>query len=581
MCLLAQVEPRKDSVVVTGAYDAIPLEEADRPVKILDLRDLSLLANSPVDLLKLDSSLDVLERAPNGVQTDLSIRGGSFGQSLILLNGIRLNDPQSGHHNMDLPVPAEAIERIEVLHGAGSAFYGSDAAGGVVNYITRRPETSEIRLRTAAGNWGVNQQRGVITGVGDRVTEQLTFSRDFSTGFAPDRDYRNLTFGSTTNWRSRLGFTDLILGYGDRPFGADQFYGNFNSWERTKTWFASLRQELGTKTEASFAYRRHTDLFVLYRDRPEVFTNRHYAESYDGAVRRRETLGRNAKLHYGAEVYADSIVSTNLGTHGRIREAGYISLDVRALRRFSFSTSVREEIYGNFRRELSPSAHGGLWITQRLRLRGGASRAFRLPSFTDLYYHDPANVGSPNLRPETAWNYEGGLEWNAGGRIHGDVTAFQRREHDGIDYVRYSPDDIWRATNFQRLTFSGIEASAAATAARIHRFQLQYTGLTGGREARQAVYSKYAFNYPEHTGVVSWQASLAGGLLARTRIGAVKRYARDPYAVWDTYLGWSRGRVHPYAQFTNLTDVRYQEVPGVAMPGRGVVVGLEILAWGR
>jgi iron complex outermembrane receptor protein len=214
-------------------------------------------------------------------------------------------------------------------------------------------------------------------------------------------------------------------------------------------------------------------------------------------------------------------------------------------------------------------------------LRGGVSRAFRLPSFTDLYYHDPANVGSPNLRPETAWNYEGGLEWNAGGRVHGDVTVFQRREHDGIDYVRYSPNDIWRATNFQRLTFSGVEASAAATVARTQRLEVQYTGLSGGQEARQAVYSKYAFNYPEHTGVISWQAVLRGGLAARTRIGATKRYARDPYMVWDTCLAWSRGRIHPYAEFTNLTDVRYQEVLGVAMPGRGVVVGLEMVAWGK
>lgn len=579
--LSAQVEPRKDAVVVTGTYEPLPLDEADRSVKILDLRELYLLSNTPVDLLKLDSSLDLRERAPNGVQSDLSVRGGSFGQSLVMLNGIRLNDPQSGHHNMDVPLPPAALDRIEVLRGAGSTFYGSDAVGGAVNFITRTPEASEVRLRTAVGNWGVNQQSGVITGVRGSLTQQLTFSRDFSTGFMPDRDYRNLSFGSTTHWKSALGFTDLILGYSDRPFGADQFYGNFNSWERTKSWFASIRQELGSKTEVAFAYRRHTDLFVLYRDRPEYFTNRHTAESYNGAVRRRETLSQNVKLHYGAEVYADSIVSTNLGIHDRIREAAYASLDARALRRFSLSAGVREEIFRNFQRQLSPSLHGGFWINEHLRLRAGASRAFRLPSFTDLYYHDPANVGSPNLRPEKAWNFEGGLDWNAGGRVRGDVTVFQRRERDGIDYVRYSPNDIWRAANFQRLVFSGVETSVVTTVARRHRFEVQYTALRGGQEAREAAFSKYAFNFPEHTGIASWQASLPGGLLARARVGVTKRYARDPYAVWDAYLAYGRGRVHPYAQFSNLTATRYEETLGVAMPSRGVVVGLDVIAWGR
>jgi outer membrane cobalamin receptor len=134
MVLMAQ-EPRKESVVVTGTYDPLPLSEADRSLKVLDVRALSLLSNTPFDLLRLDSSLDLRERAGNGVQSDLSIRGGSFGQTLVTLNGIRLNDPQSGHHNMDVPVPPEAVERIEVLHGAGSTFYGSDAVGGVVYLI--------------------------------------------------------------------------------------------------------------------------------------------------------------------------------------------------------------------------------------------------------------------------------------------------------------------------------------------------------------------------------------------------------------------------------------------------------------
>jgi len=177
--LVAQAPARRDSVVVTGAFEPIPLEEADRPVAIYDVRSLGLLSNTWVDILRLDPSLDLRQRAPNGVQSDLSINGATFGQTLVLLNGVRLNDAQSGHHNLDVPVPLESVSNIEILRGSGSALYGSDAVGGVVNFITRPPEAPEVRLRAAAGSFGVNQQRVSVAAVVDAFAQQLAVSRDF------------------------------------------------------------------------------------------------------------------------------------------------------------------------------------------------------------------------------------------------------------------------------------------------------------------------------------------------------------------------------------------------------------------
>ncbi|MGH9662491.1 MAG: TonB-dependent receptor plug domain-containing protein, partial [Bryobacteraceae bacterium] len=567
-------EPRRETVVVTGTFEPVAIEEFDRAVRVVRVPELELVSNTLADFLKLDSSLDLRQRAPNGLQSDLSIRGGTFGQTLVLVDGARMNDAQSGHHNLDVPLPLEAIERIEVLRGSGSTWYGSDAVGGVVNIITRRPESSEFRLRTAAGNFGVNQQRGSLAAARGKLTQQLTFSRDFSSGFRPNRDYRNLSLASTTHLATALGSTGVTLAYNDRPFGADQFYGNFNSWENTKTWLASLRQGLGANTDASFTFRRHSDLFVLYRDRPEVFANHHAAESFQASVRRRQELSATARLNYGIEGYRDSIVSNNLGSHSRARGAAYASVDVRSLRRFSFSLGAREEIYRSLIRSFSPSASAGVWLSQRVKLRGSASRAFRLPSYTDLYYHDPANQGSPDLRPESAWSYEGGVDWNAGGKLRGEATLFHRRETDGIDYVRRSPADIWRATNFQKLRFTGVEISARARG-----LDLSYTGLRAAQDALQGVFSRYVFNFPAHSGVASWTGSWRG-LIARTRIGAMARRARDPYAVWDVYAAHSGGRVRPFVQFTNLTATTYQEILGVAMPGRAVVGGIEVAVFG-
>jgi iron complex outermembrane recepter protein len=570
-----QLPVRSDSIVVTGTWEPLNLDELDRSVTVLPLRADTLLLNSWMDALRLDSSIDLGERAPNGVQSDVSIRGASFGQTLVLLNGIRISDAQSGHHNMDLPIPPEGISRVEVLHGSGSTMYGSDAVGGVINVITDPPESSEFRLRTAAGNFGVNQERGSLSMVSSNLAEQIAFSRDFSSGFRPDRDYRNLAIDSATHWLSPLGASDVTLAYDDRPFGADRFYGNFNSWEDTKTWFGSLRQAIGENTEASFAFRRHSDLFVLFRDQPEIYTNHHAVESYVGTLRRSETLHKNVKLHYGAEFYRDAIVSNNLGNHQRDYGAGYVSIDVRALRRFSFAAGIRENVYGSLSVESSPSVSGGMWINAHLKLRASASHAFRLPTYTDLYYHDPANLGSPNLRPERAWSYETGMQWTPAARLRADVAIFHRSERDGIDYVRTSATDIWRATNVDRLQFTGVEASVDARLSADQTVSLRYTAIHGAQAAFVDLESRYVFNYPSQSAVAEWRGSFSHHLLARTRVGALNRRGRDPYALWDIYGAWGEHALRPFVQLTNITSTHYEEIPGVVMPGRAIVGGVE------
>jgi iron complex outermembrane receptor protein len=574
---LAAQTPRRDSVVVTGTFEPVATEEADRPVSSITVtQEQRLLTHSVTDFLNRDSSVDLRQRGQNNVQTDVSIRGSTFGQTLVLLDGFRLNDVQSGHHNMDIPVPVESLERIEVLKGSGSTFYGSDAVGGVVHFLTRTPEHSELRLRGAFGSFRTNNERFGAAYTRGTFSQQLFASRDFSTGFIRNRDYRNLALTSSTGFESPLGVTRITLAHADKPFGAEQFYGNFNSWERTKTWWAAARQSLGKRTTLSAAYRRHTDLFVLWRDRPQDFTNRHAVEGWQAAIRRWDPAGRNAKFHWGIEGLRDSIGSNNLGAHNRVRAAVYGAYDVRALRRFSFSLGVRDELYGSNNHQAAPSLAMGAWTSARLKLRLSVSRAFRLPSFTDLYYHDPANLGSPNLRPESAMSYEAGFDWYLSGNARTELTIFQRRETDGIDYVRTSPTDIWRATNFQSLRFTGVESATRIRVRQRHLIDLNYTGLRGVQSS-QGIFSKYSFNYPKHLGVGGWQASLPIGLVARARLGIVKRIARDPYTVFDLYFARAQGRLLPFFQITNITDTAYQEIFGVAMPGRAVLGGLEFV----
>ncbi len=577
----APLPPRKETIVVTGSFTPIPLEESDRAVDSLNVAASPLLHNTFTDYLKLLPSLDLRQRGQNGIQGDLSIRGGTFGQTLILLDGVRMNDAQSGHHNLDLPIPLEALESIEVLRGAGSTLYGADAIGGVVNFRTKRPEVSEIRLRGGLGNFGTNQQRITASLVKGILSQQFAASRDFSTGFMPNRDYRNALISSVTHLESNLGVTRVTLAGLDRPFGAQGFYGNYNSWERTKAWAAMASQNLGAHTNTSFSYRRHTDLFVLYRDRPQVYTNHHISETWLASLRHSDELGANGRLHYGFESLRDGIESTNLGIHSRNRQSVYLNYDLRAVGRFSLTAGTRYELFNTWSGQLSPTLSAGYWLSPHAKLRASVSRAYRAPSFTDLYYHDPANVGSPDLRPERAVGYEAGLDWNAGNGIDGEVTVFQRRERDGIDFVRASSADIWRARNFQRLRFTGVETAARWRYRPRASVDIAYTGLHGAQDALGGLQSRYAFNYPVHQAVASWQTMMRGEFALRTRIGVTKRLGRDSYAVWDLYLARYGNRFRPFVQLSNLSDAAYEEIPGVPLPGRGILGGVEVVLFTR
>ena len=578
---LCAQSPQQQSIVVTGTAEPIPLAEADRDVNAVKVPEQERpLYDSWFDLLSLDPSLDLQERAPGGFMADLSIRGATFGQTLVLLNGMRLDSVQTGHFNLDLPIPMEMISGMEVLKGSGSTLYGSDAIGGVVNVIAEPIDHNELRLLGGAGNFGFNEQHAIGSFGEGPWREELSASRDFSSGFMPDRDYRNLSLGSLSLLKSRLGAGSLLLDYSDKPYGADQFYGPYPSWERIKTWLLAAHQNLGDKTEASFEYRRHTDLFVLLRDDPQAYTNRHVEDDWQGDLRRHDNLPLHGVISYGVEGLAESINSTNLGIHARKRASGYAFYDLRSVRRFSFSLGIREEVYGAHSVATSPTASGAVWLSSKFKLRAAASRAFRLPSFTDLYYSDPSNLGNPNLKPESATSYEAGVDAYLRKDVHASVTAFQRRDKNVIDYVAPPGSTVYTATNFDNLHFTGVESGVTWDASSGEHFGVVFSALRGLDASPDISQSKYTFNYPVESGVVEWRGFIGRKIIARTRIGVVERLDRDPYALWDASASYATGHVRPFLQLTNITSTVYQDLPGIAMPKRGVIGGCEFYLFG-
>jgi outer membrane receptor protein involved in Fe transport len=584
------------SITVTTTLEPLPLAESDRSVNLISPRDQPLVSNSVVDLLRQDSSLNLQARAPNGVQADLSLRGTTFEQSLILLNGLRINDPETGHLNLDIPIPLDAVTRIDILHGSGSTFYGSDAIGGAVNLLTQPPPPGLTIVASAGGGSFYSIEQHLRASYTTRpIAEQLTASRDTSDGFIPDRNYSSNALASETWLNSKPGTTDILLATSDRPYGANLFYGPYDSWERTKGWFASIQQQLGQKTAASFGYRRHSDLFVLFADQPAIYENNHITTSYEGALRRADNPAPNITLSYGLEADDDTIHSNSLGRHSRNQGAGYVNLSLRAfsnryLTRFSLSLGARDEILtGNSSGNdniFSPALAAAYTLTHTLRLRASASHGFRLPTYVDLYYADPTTIGNPNLKPESSWSYEAGADWTpANGRLTLTATAFRLQQKNAIDYSKLilATDALtfaepWQAVNIQNLNITGAEATVHLRLTNNQQLQFSYTAAHAASPPPN-ILSEYAYNYAAQNALLGWTGSFRQ-LTAHTQLNIVQKTTHTPCPLWDIALSRNTGHLRPYLRALNLSNTGYQEIPQVPLQGRTIMAGAEF-NWSR
>jgi outer membrane cobalamin receptor len=584
---VASQTPITQSITVTTTLEPLPLAESDRSINLISPREQPLLSNSVVDLLRQDASLNLQARAANGVQADLSLRGTTFEQSLILLNGLRINDPETGHLNLDIPIPLDAVTRIDILHGSGSTFYGSDAIGGAVNLLTQPPAAGLTLIGSAGGgSYSSIEQHLRASYTTGPLAEQLTASRDTSDGFIPDRNYSSNALASETWLTTKPGTTDILLATSDRPYGANLFYGPYPSWERTKGWFASIQQQLGPQTAASFGYRRHSDLFVLFVDQPQIYENNHITTSYEGALRRADTLAPNTTLSYGLEADGDTIHSNSLGQHTRNQGAGYANLSLRALDRFSLSLGAREELLSGGDQVFSPSVAAAYTLTHTVRLRASAGHGFRLPTYVDLYYADPTTLGNPNLKPESSWSYEGGADWTpSNGRLTLTAAAFRLQQKDTIDYSKLvlatqalTFAEPWQAINIQNLNITGAEATARLRLNANQQLQFSYTAAHAASPPPN-ILSEYAYNYAAQNALARWTGTFHQ-LTANTQINIVQKTQHTAYPLWDVALSRNTGHLRPYLRALNLSNTGYQEIPQVPLQGRTIMAGTEF-NWSR
>jgi iron complex outermembrane receptor protein len=215
-------------------------------------------------------------------------------------------------------------------------------------------------------------------------------------------------------------------------------------------------------------------------------------------------------------------------------------------------------------------------LHQHWKLRGSAGYGFRLPTYTDLYYNDPTTISNPTLKPESAWSYDGGIDWYAGSKTALSVTGFVSQQSNAIEYLRSSAAAKWQASNLANVRLAGIETSLQTSPASGQQLRISWTATFGAQSALNGQQSQYLFSYPVNRAAVEWFMQAPHGITLRPAFAITQRYGLAAYTVTDFSASREAGRLHPYVQLTNLTNTGYAEVLAVRMPGRGVVAGLEI-----
>lgn len=549
--------------VVASRIGTAPAEVGRRSL-VIDREEIAMLPVQTIqDLLAVLPGVGLTRRGARGVQGDLNLRGSTFEQSVVMVNGIRINNPQTGHHNLDLFIPLEAIERIEVLYGPGSAVHGPDAFGGAVNIVTgiTAPATAVLRIGenhlsggTLAGSW--NGLWGAI-------------EREVHTGFRDntEADVNQGAAGwSVASGRSRL---EVAASAGRRRFGAHAFYSTRFPDERE--WTEGQLVTVGGQTpltpnltlHAALRLDRHEDDFVLDRHRPEWFHNHHETTGVLADLSLRGSW-RKWSWAAGLEAAHEDIVSTNLGHHDQERKALFAEIG-RLSGPVTFALQGRVDNHSDWGTVTTGAVSGRWRFHTNWALRGSWGESFRAPSFTDLYYTSPSTSGNAVLEPEQGHTLEVGLE---GTRLN--LTVFRREADPLIDYV-LGDDGVWHAENIGRSTTDGIEAALVLPVTGPLVWQrLGVTWLESDIEVDHAQ-SRYALSHPRLEAAWTGGAEIGDGW----RTGWALRHrlpkSGESWTTLDLRLGRRiLSQMWLDLEANNVFDRSITEVTGVPLPGRWI-----------
>ncbi|MEX2531323.1 MAG: TonB-dependent receptor [Gemmatimonadota bacterium] len=568
-----------DTVTVLGSRISSDLPLLTRSVQVWTREDIEAFpARTIADVLSWSTGVELSPRSP--AQADLSLRGAGFEQVLVLVDGVRMSDPQTGHFDLDLTVPLDRVERVEILRGPASAIYGGDAVGGVVNVVTRDGGGWSGRMELGS----FQARRGSLTG-GVRLPGAALLSfgmeRAVSDGHRAGTDWDHRLVNALLRASVGGGVLTGKVGSAKRGFGAEDFYGPYPAFETTRTTTASVawRSPLNGPivVEPRLRWRSHGDDFILDRADPAFYRNRHTSEQLGGEVVARAALTSRLQASAGLELARHTLESNALGERGENRWAAFGELEVRLPVDVDASVGLRYDDYQRWGGFVSPSLAVSVEPEPSIRLRASVGRSFRGPSWTERYYEDPAHVARPDLQPERSTSMEVGAEWAASGSLRIEGAHFRRTSRDLIDWARPAGnEEVWVTRNVNEARFRGVEFGATWQPDGSTSVTLGAAHLSLDSDASAGLESKYALRPivdQVHLGI---EREVALGVRAGLRGTRARRVGDASHEVLDLRLSAPVAGGTVYLDGKNLTDSDHLDITGNPVAGRALTLGVRV-----
>ena len=608
-----------EEVSVTGSRAPLTKSQAARMVTVLDRQDI---AQAPVqsinDLLKYAIGVDVRQRGPIGAQTDISIRGGTQDQIILLLNGINICDPQTGHNAMDLPVDLSEIVRIEVLEGPAGRIYGSSSLVGAINIVTNPRSERKVQAHIEGGSYGY-ANLGFRYTLASHLSSSLSASYTRSDGYSHAKaGTHNTDFsGSKIFYQGRYEDEDIRinwhLGMADKGYGSSTFWASpkwqaDDQYEHTTKLYSAIQAEThcgNIHLMPSIYWNQNRDRYEGYRNHPEKMRYNYNRTDVYGVNLSSYFDWKAGRTAFGAEVRNEDLVSGNLGEplsqphhiHGTDRDytLGVNRTNISSflehnllLRHLTVSAGfvAVKNTWSNMNMTIYPGIDISYRPNKHWKLHASYNTSLRMPSFTEMYYKLQGYAADPHLKPEEMKAIEAGFTYHSS-RFTFNSVLWHHQGKNMIDWIMDTSlggEAIWQSVNHTEINSTGVEASASFN---IHysTFNISYSYIHQDKKQEDHIVSQYALEYLRHKLVANAQLPILNNLSLginfrwQDRVGQYTDFdgiIQDykPYFLTDARITWQQAKWKVYVEANNLFDTDYRDFGNVPQPGRWLVAGI-------
>ena len=566
-----------DEVIVSSPRIELSMGQQSRSVTTITAKEIAESgANTLIDVLSDVAGIELRSRGAQDVQSDIYIRGGGFDQVLLLIDGIKVDNPQTGHHTLNAILPIEMIERVEILKGAAGRVYGQNAFSGAINIVTKTPSTEDLKVTLSGGSFDYQKAALFATDQRESSSHTLYAETISSDGYRYNTDYYNQNYLWKSSWKTDQEPIELLASFNNRRFGANGFYASptfTDQFEATQSSLLGLTTSINGNwhIKPKLYWKRGQDEFILFKNDPSIYRNMHITNKLGAEVNatKKHALGTTG---IGFELAHVSIRSNNLGEHARTLAHGYLEHRFVS-NRWDVTPGFSVSHYNDQDTFFYPGIDIGFQINADSRLFFNSGYTYRIPTYTDLYYNDPTTVGNESLIPEKALSTELGFRhrqnnWKL------SISLFQRDAKNYIDYVVLAGEERWQATNIDQILSQGGELDVVLNS-NSHKFSVGYAYLKDDVDGVSSALSRYAINSRKHHLSTRW--TLRWNSLITSSISY--RYAEQDsgyhYNVVDANMAVVKGRVKLSLSAHNILNADYTEQNLVPMPKGHALLSLQ------